>query len=79
MGLYQNFKEKKQQHREILEQFKETQESRKENLLTIKNNKSTAHAKAIYISRLLNPFTKILSKYDDNIHNNTVEITDFAK
>ncbi|UZO11066.1 uncharacterized protein OCT59_002640 [Rhizophagus irregularis] len=77
-SLDQNFKVKKKQHHEIEEQFKETQESRKENLLTIKNNKSTTHAKAIYTSRLLNPFTKILSEYDDNINNNTVEITDFA-
>ncbi|CAB4440446.1 unnamed protein product [Rhizophagus irregularis] len=67
------------QHNEIKKQFEETQEYRKENLLSIKNNKSTTHTQAIYASRLLNPFTKILSKYDDNIHNNTAEITDFTK
>jgi hypothetical protein len=70
---------KEKQHFEIEKQFKETQENRKVNLLKIKNNQFITHEQAIYTSRLLNPFTKILSKYDDNIDNNTVEITDFTK
>jgi serine/threonine protein kinase len=78
-SLDQYFKEKEQQHYEIEEQFKETQGSRKTILLSIKGNQSTVHKQAVYTSRLLNPFTKNLSKYDDNISNNTVEITDFTK
>ncbi|CAB4440493.1 unnamed protein product [Rhizophagus irregularis] len=70
-SLDQEFKKKEQQHYEIEEQFKETQESRKESLLSIKNDKSTTHAQAIYTSRLLNPFTKNISS------SSTVEITDF--
>ncbi|GBC13735.2 kinase-like domain-containing protein [Rhizophagus irregularis DAOM 181602=DAOM 197198] len=69
----QKFKKNKQ-HYEIEEQFKKTQEYRKENLLSIKNNnKSTTHVQAIYTSRLLNPFTKNL------FSNSTVEITDFTE
>jgi serine/threonine protein kinase len=77
-SLDQNFKNE-QKHHEIEEKFKETQEFRKTNLLSIKDKQSTIHRQAIYTSRLLNPFTKNLSKYDDNISNNTVEITDFTK
>ncbi|CAB4441804.1 unnamed protein product [Rhizophagus irregularis] len=76
-SLDQKFKKKEQQHYEIEEQFKETQESRKKHLLSFKNE-STTHIQAIYTSRLLNPFTKNLLKYDDNNINNTVEITDFT-
>jgi hypothetical protein len=67
-----------QQQHEIKEQFEKTQESRKANFLSV-NNKTTTHKQAVYTSRLLNPFTKNLSKYDDEISNNTVEITDFSK
>ncbi|CAB5384826.1 unnamed protein product [Rhizophagus irregularis] len=70
-SLDQEFKKKEHQHYEIEEQFKETQESRKESLLSIKDDKSTTHAQAIYSSRLLNPFTKNISS------SSTVEITDF--
>ncbi|CAB5388455.1 unnamed protein product [Rhizophagus irregularis] len=59
-------------------QFDETEKYRKENFLSIKNNQLITHTQAIYTSRLLNPFTKNLSKYNDNINNNTVEITDFT-
>ncbi|CAB5392207.1 unnamed protein product [Rhizophagus irregularis] len=59
-------------YRRNLEQFDDTQEYRKENLLSIKNNQFTTHKQAIYTSRLLNPYTNNLSKYD------TVEITDFT-
>ncbi|GES95364.1 kinase-like domain-containing protein [Rhizophagus clarus] len=69
-SLDRKFK-KEEQHHEIEEQFKETQESRKEHLLSIKNNKQTTHTHAVYSSRLLNPFTK-------NLFNSTVEITDFT-
>ncbi|GES95305.1 kinase-like domain-containing protein [Rhizophagus clarus] len=73
----QNFQKKEQQHYEIEKQFNETQEYRKANFCSIKNDQTITHTQAIYSSRLLNPFTKNLSKYD-NINNNTVEITDFT-
>ncbi|POG72574.1 kinase-like domain-containing protein [Rhizophagus irregularis DAOM 181602=DAOM 197198] len=76
-SLDQKFKKKEQQHYKIEEQFKETQDNRKENLSSIKINQLPTHKQAIYTSRLLNPFTKSLSKYD-NIDNNTVEIIDFT-
>ncbi|CAB5379103.1 unnamed protein product [Rhizophagus irregularis] len=59
-SLNQEFKNERHQHYEIEKQFKQTQRSRKVNLLSIKNNKSTTHAQAIYKSRLLNPFMKCL-------------------
>jgi serine/threonine protein kinase len=62
---------------EIQEQFNETQDYRKEILLSIKNHQLTTHAQAIYTSRLLNPYTKNLPKYDNN-DDNSVEITDFT-
>ncbi|EXX61402.1 Ssk22p [Rhizophagus irregularis DAOM 197198w] len=63
----------------IGKQFVEAEEYRKANLLSIKNGKlTTQHPQAYYNSRLLNPFTKDLSKYD-NINNNSVEIIDFMK
>jgi hypothetical protein len=58
-SLDQEF-EKKERHYSIEEQFKETQEVRKEILKSNKINKSTTHTQAIYTSRLLNPFTKNL-------------------
>ncbi|GBC02159.1 hypothetical protein RclHR1_04490005 [Rhizophagus clarus] len=70
-SLDKEFK-KEEHHYKIEEQFKETQESRKDYLLSIKNNKPTTHTHAVYTSRLLNPFTK-------NLFNSTVEITDFTK
>jgi serine/threonine protein kinase len=72
-SLDQEFKEKKNQHYEIEGQFRETQEHRKENFLSIKDNKLATHEQAIYSSRLLNPFTKNL------FNSSTVEITDFTK
>ncbi|CAB5392195.1 unnamed protein product [Rhizophagus irregularis] len=72
MKRYQEYEVEEQQYHEIEKQFNETQEYRKENLLSIKNNKLTTHTQAIYTSRLLNPYTKNLSKYD------TMEITDFT-
>src|SRR5207247_1192789 len=57
-------------------QFEEAEKYRKANLLSIENNQSTAHPQAHYTSRLLNPFTKDLPKYD-NINNNSVEVIDF--
>ncbi|GET03171.1 kinase-like domain-containing protein [Rhizophagus clarus] len=71
-SLDQKFENKEKQHYEIEEQFKETQESRKENLLLIKNNKPPTHTHAVYSSRLLNPFTRNLSSIS------TVDITDFT-
>ncbi|CAB5384888.1 unnamed protein product [Rhizophagus irregularis] len=77
-SLDQEFEKKEQQHYKIEEQFKETQDNRKENLSSIKINQLPSHKQAIYTSRLLNPFTKSLPKHDDNINNNTVEIIDFT-
>uniref|UniRef100_U9U020 Uncharacterized protein n=1 Tax=Rhizophagus irregularis (strain DAOM 181602 / DAOM 197198 / MUCL 43194) TaxID=747089 RepID=U9U020_RHIID len=64
-----------EQHLEIRKQFKESVEYREANPLPSKSNQ--IHTQAIFTSRLLNPFTKNLPKYDDNINNNSVEITDF--
>src|ERR1043166_7179007 len=50
--------------------FQHAEEYRKNNFLPIENNRSITHPQATYISRLLNPFTKDLPNYDDNIHNN---------
>ncbi|RGB37843.1 kinase-like domain-containing protein [Rhizophagus diaphanus] len=47
---------------EIEMQFKEAEEYRKANLSFIKNYQADTHPQAIYTSRLLNPFTKNLSK-----------------
>ncbi|CAB4387479.1 unnamed protein product [Rhizophagus irregularis] len=67
--------EVEERHLEIRKQFKESEEYRKANPLPSENNQ--IHTEAIYTSRLLNPFTKNLPKYDDNINNDSVEITDF--
>ena len=78
--IYQDFKEKeKKENHEIEKQFKEAQEYRKANPISINNDQLTTHPQAIYTSRLLNPFTKNLPKYDDNTDSNTAEITDFTK
>jgi serine/threonine protein kinase len=68
-SLDQEFKKKEHRHYEIEGQFKETHESRKENLLSIKNNQLVIHEQAIYSSRLLNPFI-------ENLFNSTVESID---
>ena len=47
-------------------EFEEAEKYRKVNPSLIENNQSTTHPQAIYISRLLNSFTKDLPKYDDN-------------
>jgi serine/threonine protein kinase len=49
---------------EINKQFNEAEKYRKANLLIVENNQPIIHPQAIYTSRLLNPFTKDLSKYD---------------
>ncbi|CAB4412372.1 unnamed protein product [Rhizophagus irregularis] len=52
---------KNQQHYEIEKQFEEAEEYRKLPLSSIEKNKQIAtHPQAIYTSRLLNPFTKVL-------------------
>ncbi|GES80780.1 kinase-like domain-containing protein [Rhizophagus clarus] len=61
---------------EINKQIEEA-EKNKINFSIIGNNKPT-HSQAFYTSRLLNPFTKNLRKYD-NISNNSVEVIDFTK
>jgi serine/threonine protein kinase len=58
-------------------QLNEVEEYRISHISSEKNRQST-HTQAIYKSRLLNPFTKNLPKYD-NIDSNTMEITDFTK
>ncbi|CAB4389807.1 unnamed protein product [Rhizophagus irregularis] len=51
---------------EIEIQFKEAEEYRKANLVSIENYKIVTHPQAIYTSRLLNPITKDLPKNDDD-------------
>ena len=63
---------------EVKRQFDKVYKYTRANLLAIKNNQTTTHPQAIYTSRLLNPYTKDLPKYD-NINNDSVEITDFTK
>ena len=63
---------------EIEMQIEKAEEYRIANLEN-NDNKSTTHLQAIYTSRLLNPFTENLPKYDDNMGNDSVEITDFTK
>ncbi|CAB4464899.1 unnamed protein product [Rhizophagus irregularis] len=68
-----------QQHYEIEKQIEEAEEYRKLHLTSLDENKRlVTHPQAIYTSRLLNPFTKSIPKYD-NVDNNTVEIIDFTK
>ncbi|CAB4389801.1 unnamed protein product [Rhizophagus irregularis] len=52
--------------KEIEKQFKKAEEYRKANLSSTENYQIVAHPQAIYTSRLLNPFTENLPKYDDN-------------
>ncbi|GBC37994.2 kinase-like domain-containing protein [Rhizophagus irregularis DAOM 181602=DAOM 197198] len=61
---------------EIKKQIEEADEYRKANFSN--SQLTNHHPKAYYTSRLLNPFTKELPKYD-NIDNNSVEIVDFGK
>jgi len=70
---------KEQQHYEIKKQFDEAEEYRRSHLSSFDGRQLITHPQAIYKSRLLNDFTKDLSKYNDNIDNNTVEIFDFTK
>ena len=58
----------------IGEQFEEAYKYKKANISSIKNNQTTLHPEAMYTSRLLNPYTKNLPKYD-NIDNKTTEFT----
>ena len=48
--------------KEIVKQFEEAHKYKKANLLAIENNQTTTHPQAVYTSRLLNPYTKDLSK-----------------
>ncbi|CAB5388893.1 unnamed protein product [Rhizophagus irregularis] len=63
--------------KEINKQIEEA-ENKKLRFSCIGSNQLTTHPKACYTSRLLNPFTKELPKYD-NISNNSVEVIDFTK
>jgi serine/threonine protein kinase len=61
------------------ELVEEAEKYRKSHLTSFDENKRlVTHPQAIYTSRLLNPFTKNIPKYD-NVDNNTVEIIDFTK
>jgi serine/threonine protein kinase len=63
--------------KEFEKQFKEAEEYRKANYLSIGNSQLTNHhPQAYYTSRLLNPFTKDLPKYDDINNKNSVNIVD---
>ncbi|UZO04960.1 uncharacterized protein OCT59_025321 [Rhizophagus irregularis] len=50
------------ENKEIIVQFKEAEEYRKANFLSIKNNQLTTHSQAYYTSRLLNQFTRVLTE-----------------
>ncbi|RIA92660.1 kinase-like domain-containing protein [Glomus cerebriforme] len=63
-------------HYEIEGQFKEVEEYRKANGLSIEKSKSITHPQAIYTSRLLNPFTKDIPK-DVNSECLDCAITDY--
>ncbi|GES95348.1 kinase-like domain-containing protein [Rhizophagus clarus] len=52
--------------------FVKLEKTREKKFLSIKNNQSTIHTQAIYTSRLLNPFIKNLSKYDDISNDNNM-------
>jgi serine/threonine protein kinase len=49
---------------EVEKQFKEAETYRRTNLSFFKHSQLATHPQAIYTSRLLNPFTKDLEKYD---------------
>ncbi|CAB5344151.1 unnamed protein product [Rhizophagus irregularis] len=49
---------------EIEKQFKEAETYRRNNLSFFKYSQLDTHPQAMYTSRLLNPFTKDLEKYD---------------
>ncbi|CAB4413169.1 unnamed protein product [Rhizophagus irregularis] len=57
---------------------KQIEEARENNIKFPYNNQLTTHPKACYTSRLLNPFTNDLPRYD-NISNNSVEVIDFTE
>ncbi|GBB92298.1 hypothetical protein RclHR1_00020001 [Rhizophagus clarus] len=50
---------------DIIKQFNEAEKYRRANVLSVENNQLATHKQAVYMSRLLNSFTKNLSKYDD--------------
>ncbi|CAB5396514.1 unnamed protein product [Rhizophagus irregularis] len=54
-------------------QFKEAEEYRKANLSSTENYQIVAHPQAIYTSRLLNPFTENLPKYDDDYNSQCLD------
>ncbi|GBC29383.2 kinase-like domain-containing protein [Rhizophagus irregularis DAOM 181602=DAOM 197198] len=62
--FYSSYKKGNLNATEIRKQFKEAEAYRKLHLSSFKENKQ--HPGAIYTSRLLNPFTKDLPKYDNN-------------
>src|SRR5581483_3956080 len=62
--FYDSYSLESGQNYKIKKQFQEAEEYRETNLLLIENKRQMTHPQAIYISRLLNPFTKVLSKYD---------------
>ena len=51
---------------EISKSFEEAEKYRKSHFSFFESRQSITHPQAIYTSRLLNPFTEGLSKYDDN-------------
>ncbi|RIA86039.1 kinase-like domain-containing protein [Glomus cerebriforme] len=63
---FTNNKNRFKEDNEIKMQFKKAEEYRKSNFSLKNNRNSTTHSQAIYPSRLLNPFTKNLPKYDNN-------------
>jgi serine/threonine protein kinase len=61
------FEKKEQQHYDIEKQFKKAEKYKELNFLCLEEKRqSKTHSQAVYTSRLLNPFTKDLPKYDLN-------------
>lgn len=56
--------EKEGHHYDVENQFIEAEKYRLSNLSLTRNNQLNIHPQAVYTPRLLNPFIKVLSKYD---------------
>ncbi|CAB5366471.1 unnamed protein product [Rhizophagus irregularis] len=61
------------ENEEIEIQFRQAEEYRRANLLSTENYQIVTHPQAIYTSRLLNPFTKDLSKNDNGYNSQSLD------
>jgi hypothetical protein len=66
-SVWLSFEKKEQQHYDIEKQFKKADEYKETNFSFLEERRRLiTHPQAVYTSRLLNPFTKDLPKYDHN-------------